>query len=131
MIVVREYLDAAGKNEYRTWFDGLDVAAATKVAVALERIVQGNKSSIEGVGEGVSEYKIDWGPGYRIYFGKDGDQLVILLGGGNKKRQNRDIADAKAAWSEYKARKRVEQKEATTKALAKSKLKSWKVKKRK
>jgi len=123
MIVVREYLDAAGKNEYRTWFDGLDVAAATKVAVALQHIAQGNKSSIEGVGEGVSEYKLDWGPGYRIYFGKDGDQLVILLGGGNKKRQERDIADAKAAWSEYKARKRAEQKQAATKALAKSKLK--------
>jgi putative addiction module killer protein len=131
MIAVREYLDAAGKNEYRTWFDGLDVVAATKVAVALERIAQGNKSSIESVGEGVSEYKIDWGPGYRIYFGKDGDQLVILLGGGNKKRQGRDIADAKAAWSEYKARKRAEQKEAETKALTKSKVKNWKLKKRK
>jgi putative addiction module killer protein len=102
-----------------------------KVTVALERIAQGNKSSIEAVGEGVSEYKIDWGPGYRIYFGKDGDQLVILLGGGNKKRQERDIADAKAAWSEYKTRKRVEQKDTAAKAFAKSKLKNWKLKKRK
>jgi putative addiction module killer protein len=105
MIAVREYVDAADRNAYRKWFDGLDVAAAAKVAVALERIAQGHQSSIEPVGEGVSEYKIDWGPGYRIYFGKDGGQLVILLGGGSKKRQNEDIEEAKAAWREYKRRK--------------------------
>jgi len=58
------------------------------------------------VGEGVSEYKIDFGPGYRIYFGKDGERLVILVGGGTKKRQQRDIAHAKAIWKDYKQRKR-------------------------
>ena len=117
MIRVREYQDARGRNEYRTWFDGLDVAAATKVTVALERIAAGNTSSIKPVGEGVSEYKIDFGPGYRIYFGKDGDQLVILLGGGTKKRQNQDIEDARAAWREYKQVK----KRAEAKTAAKSK----------
>jgi len=54
----------------------------------------------------VSEYKIDFGPGYRIYFGKDGERLVILVGGGTKKRQQRDIAGAKAIWKDYKQRKR-------------------------
>jgi putative addiction module killer protein len=117
MIRIREYLDSHGRNEYRTWFDGLDVAAATKVTVALERIAAGNTSSIKPVGEGVSEYKIDFGPGYRIYFGKDGDQLVILLGGGTKKRQNQDIEDARAAWREYKQVK----KQAEAKTAAKSK----------
>jgi putative addiction module killer protein len=73
MISLHEYLDASGRNEFRTWFNGLDVAAATKVTVALERLAGGNTSSIKPVGEGVSEYKIDFGPGYRIYFGKDGD----------------------------------------------------------
>jgi putative addiction module killer protein len=110
MIALREYLGAGGENQYRAWFMGLDVAAATKVAVALERMAQGNKSSIKGVGEGVLEYRIDFGPGYRIYLGKDGEQLIILLGGGTKKRQNEDIESAKAAWREYKQRKKAAQK---------------------
>jgi len=121
MIKVREYLDARGRNEYRTWFDGLDVAAATKVTVALERIAAGNTSSIKPVGDGVAEYKIDFGPGYRIYFGKDGERLVILLGGGTKKRQNQDIEDAKAAWRDYKQLKKDSLKQAEAKAEAKSK----------
>lgn len=124
MIAVQEYLDAAGRNQYQSWFDGLDVQAATKVTVALERIAQGNTSSIKGVGEGVSEYKIDFGPGYRIYFGKDGDRLVILLGGGTKKRQDRDISDAQDAWREYKTRKKAAQQQATAKALLKLKQKT-------
>jgi hypothetical protein len=63
-----------------------------------------------GVGEGVSECRIDFGPGYRIYFGKDGEQLIILLGGGTKKRQNEGIESAKEAWREYKQRKKNVQK---------------------
>jgi putative addiction module killer protein len=60
---------------------------------------------VKGVGGGVHEYRLDFGPGYRIYFGKDGDLLVILLGGGTKKRQQRDIEDAIARWQDYKKRK--------------------------
>jgi putative addiction module killer protein len=75
------------------------------VTVALERVAQGHTSAIKAVGEGVSEYKIDFGPGYRIYFGKDGERLVILVSGGTK-RQQRDIASAKAIWKDYKQRKR-------------------------
>ena len=59
----------------------------------------------KGVGGGVVEYKIDFGPGYRVYFGKDGDRLVILLGGGTKTRQKRDIESALAHWQDYKRRK--------------------------
>ena len=121
MIRLQEYLDASGRNEYKTWFNGLDVAAATKVTVALERIAAGNTSSIKSVGEGVSEYKIDFGPGYRIYFGKDGERLVILLGGGTKKRQSQDIENAKAAWREYKQLKKNALKQAVAKAAAKNK----------
>jgi putative addiction module killer protein len=76
----------------------------------LERIAQGHTSAVKVLGEGVSEYKLDFGPGYRIYFGKDGNTLVILLGGGTKKRQSHDIAEAQASWSEYKRRKRDAQK---------------------
>ena len=58
------------------------------------------------VGKGVSEYRTDFGPGYRVYFGQDGDVLVILLGGGTKKRQNRDISFAQERWADYKVRKK-------------------------
>ena len=58
-----------------------------------------------GVGEGVLEYRIDWGPGYRVYFGRDGDVLVILLTGGTKKRQQRDIETAKGMWEDYRRRR--------------------------
>ena len=63
----------------------------------------------KGIGEGIFECRIDFGPGYRIYFGKDGDTIVILLGGGTKKRQQKDIVNAKKFWKEYKLRKRQEQ----------------------
>ena len=77
-----------------------------KVRTAIARMEAGNFSNVEPVGHGVKEYKINFGPGYRIYFGKDGDKLVILLGGGTKKRQSRDIETAKTLWKEYKSRKR-------------------------
>jgi putative addiction module killer protein len=64
------------------------------VTVSLARIERGNLSNVKSVGAGVLEYRIDWGLGYRIYFGKDGDQLVILLAGGTKRRQQRDIEQA-------------------------------------
>ena len=82
------------------------MAAAVKVATAIYRMEQGNFSNVKGVGAGVYEYRINFGPGYRVYFGKDGDRLVILLGGGTKKRQDADIAAAKVHWSDYKCRKR-------------------------
>ena len=69
---------------------------------------QGNLSNAKGVGAGVSEFRIDFGPGYRIYFGKDGDTLIILLGGGTKKRQKKDIEVAQTLWRKYKQRKRQE-----------------------
>ena len=75
------------------------------MATALERIADGNLSSVKAVGGGVLEYKIDFGPGYRIYFGRDGDRLVILLAGGTKKRQQQDIESAKANWKDYRKRK--------------------------
>jgi putative addiction module killer protein len=69
---------------------------------------QGNFSNAKGVGAGVFEYRMDFGPGYRIYFGRDGELLVILLGGGTKKRQNQDIQAAQERWADYKRRKRRE-----------------------
>jgi putative addiction module killer protein len=105
MLDVREYLDRAGHSPFSAWSDRLNREAAAKVAAALARIQQGNLSNAKGVGAGVYEYRIDFGPGYRVYFGKDGDQLVILLGGGTKKRQQEDMATAWARWQDYKQRK--------------------------
>jgi putative addiction module killer protein len=102
---IREFLDASGRSSFARWFDGLNAAAAARVTVALTRLGQGNFSNVEGVGGGVSELKIDFGPWYRIYFGKDGERVVILLGGSSKKRQRSAIAAAQAAWAEYKRRK--------------------------
>jgi len=76
-----------------------------RVTTALTRLAQGNFSSVKGVGAGVFESRIDFGPGYRVYLGKDGDVIVVLLGGGTKKRQNRDVADAQARWKDYKERR--------------------------
>jgi putative addiction module killer protein len=106
LIQVREYLDRGGRSPFAAWFEALNAPAAAKVAIAVTRIAQGNLSNVKGVGAGVCEYKIDFGPGYRVYFGKDGEQLVILLGGGSKKRQPRDIAKAVELWQDYKKRKK-------------------------
>lgn len=108
MIEVREYLDAQGNSPFGRWFTRLNASAAAKVATAIHRMEQGNFSNVKGVGAGVYEFRIDFGPGYRIYFGKDGDQLVILLAGGTKKRQDADIVAAKERWRDYKLRKRQE-----------------------
>ena len=75
MIVVREYLDSSGDSPYAAWFNSLNAGAAAKVTMAVTRVSLGNFSNVEGVGSGVFEYKLDFGPGYRIYFGKDGEAL--------------------------------------------------------
>jgi len=107
-----EYLDADGDSPYRAWFESLNAQAAAKVTVtvtvALTRIELGNLSNVKGVGAGVQEFRIDFGPGYRVYFGKDGDRLVILLAGGTKSRQQKDIATAQERCADYKRRKKAE-----------------------
>ena len=106
MIEMREYLDIDGRSAFGRWFAALDAIAAARVSVALTRLSLGNFSNVAPVGEGVSECKIDFGPGYRVYFGQDGADLVILLAGGTKKRQPGDIARAKIDWNDYRRRKR-------------------------
>jgi putative addiction module killer protein len=78
---ILEYLDLSGRSPFAAWFDRLDAAAAAKIAIALTRLGQGNLSNVKGVGSGILEYRIDFGPGYRLYFGRDGEMLIILLGG--------------------------------------------------
>ena len=105
MLTVLEFLERDGASPFGNWFAALDAIAAAKITTAVRRLELGNFSNVKGVGAGVFEYRIDFGPGYRVYFGKDGDALVILLGGGTKKRQDRDIATAHMRWKDYKKRK--------------------------
>jgi putative addiction module killer protein len=105
MLTVREYLDVKGRSPFKRWFDRLPTQVAAKLRTAIARMEAGNLANVKGVGEGVLERTIDRGPGYRIYFGRDGKALVILLGGGTKKGQEDDIKRAKECWSDYRDRK--------------------------
>ena len=98
MLLIREYVDDRGRSPFAEWFQGLDTRAAAKVTVALARIETGNLSNAKGVG--VLEYRIDWGPGYRVYYSRVGARLILLLGGGDKSSQDRDIREAKRHWQE-------------------------------
>ncbi len=103
-ISIVEYVREDGSNPFRGWFDHLHAQAAAKVATAVTRLELGNTSRVKWIGT-IGEYRIDWGPGYRIYLGKDGETLIVLLGGGTKQRQQADINKAKALWAEYRMRK--------------------------
>ena len=107
---MREYVDARGRVPYRDWIVRLDTVTRVRVITAALRIENGNFSGAKGVGSGVYELRLDFGAGYRVYFGKDGERIVILLGGGSKQRQQRDIAAARELWTEYKRRKKTEAK---------------------
>lgn len=102
---LEEYVREDGDNPYQKWFNGLDAQAAAKVTVAKARLELGNTSNLEWF-RGIGEYKIDWGPGYRIYLAKEGDALIILFGGSTKKDQQKAIDQAVALHYEYKARKK-------------------------
>ncbi|AYG68079.1 MULTISPECIES: type II toxin-antitoxin system RelE/ParE family toxin [unclassified Rhizobium] len=100
-----EYTDRQGKSPFAPWFATIDTRAALKVRTAVGRIAHGHTSNVKSVGGGVMEYRLDYGPGYRIYFARRGDKLIILLAGGTKKRQQADIEAAQERWLDYKQRK--------------------------
>lgn len=104
-IKVEEYLTKEGKNHYRAWFDGLPVEYAAKVATARARMMAGSLGNVKPIDGTLKEYRIDWGPGVRIYLIQDGDKLIVLLGGGTKSGQKADIKRARALWDEYDVRK--------------------------
>ena len=101
-----EYLDEKGRSPFEIWFNKINAQPAAKVTTTLVRLEGGNTSNVKSLGSGVHELKIDFGPGYRVYFGYDGPTIVILLAGGTKKRQDKDIGTAKKRWADYKARKK-------------------------
>ena len=84
MAQLLEYVTAADISVFARWREKLDATTRARVTVAVLRLEAGNFSAVKGVGSGVFELRLDFGPGYRVYFGKDGEQLVVLLGGGAK-----------------------------------------------
>ena len=105
---VVEYLDSRGRSPFAGWFEGLDANAAAKITAALYQLGAGNWGNTKAVGGGIFERKVDFGPGYRIYFGKEGESLVILLGGSTKQRQQQAIEAARDRWMDYRWRKTLE-----------------------
>jgi putative addiction module killer protein len=105
VIELRQYANQQGVKPFERWFLKLDDITQARIDTFLTRMEQGGTVA-KTVGGGVLELRMDFGPGYRVYFGKDGETLVILLGGGTKKRQQPDIAAAQQLWREYKQRKR-------------------------
>lgn len=106
MIRIEEYITEDGKSPFEEWFTDLNAQAANKVNTYLTRIEQGNTSSLKPLKGALQEIRMDWGPGYRVYAGKDGDKLIVLHGGGSKQRQQNDIDQALKLWDEYKRRKK-------------------------
>ncbi len=101
-IEVLEYLTEDGRNLFRTWLEALrDAEARARIRVRINRIRLGNFGDSKSVGGGVSELRIPYGPGYRVYFGRQGNRVVILLCGGDKRTQARDIETARVAWQDY------------------------------
>ena len=102
---VFEYVTEDGKNPFREWLHSLkDVRARAQVRVKIARLRLGNFGDAKSVGEGVNELRLTIGPGYRIYFGRAGDRVVLLLCAGEKKTQKKDIARAKEYWLDYLGR---------------------------
>ncbi len=103
---VENYVTLDNKAPYEEWLDSLtDREGRNKIDIKITRLRTGNLGKCRAVGEGVTELKIDFGPGYRVYFGQDGTTLVILLCGGDKDTQDQDIKTAKEYWADYKSRK--------------------------
>ena len=103
---VLEYQSTDGASPFRAWFTSVEARAAAKIRRAVDKLGRGLRPDVKPVGQGVFEARIDYGPGYRVYFGLDGDETVILLGGGNKARQDRDIRKAQDCWADYKHQKK-------------------------
>ena len=104
MFEIEEYLDERGRSPFARWLEDIDKVAAARVTIAVTRIAKGNLSNARPVGQGVSEYRLHFGPGYRIYFAMMGATLIVLLGGGSKRGQRRDIEEAQRLWADYKRR---------------------------
>ena len=105
VVEIRKFQTKQGDIPFDNWIYGLNLQAQVRIGLRLDRIERGNFGDRKSVGKGVWELRIDYGPGYRVYYGRDGQEIVILLGGGTKKRQNADIEQAQNKWKQYKQEK--------------------------
>jgi len=105
-VEVREYVTADGGTPLIEWLDALrDGNARARILARLDRLRAGLLGDWKSAGEGICELRVDYGPGYRVYYGQDGNTLIILLCGGDKRTQQKDIERAHGYWKDYKARK--------------------------
>jgi len=100
------FVDEDGRKPVADWIRDLPGPARSKIATAIARMRAGNLAQLKSVGDGLLEYRIDWGPGYRLYLGRVGHELIVLVAGGSKSRQQDDIRTAKRRWSIYSANRR-------------------------
>lgn len=106
MLTLKTYVDRKGKAIFADWLEALrDTQARARIDVRLNRLANGLAGDAKVVGQGVTELRIDWGPGYRVYFARDGAAVVLLLCGGDKRTQQKDIEHAIEYWKDYQARR--------------------------
>ncbi|MGD0251484.1 MAG: type II toxin-antitoxin system RelE/ParE family toxin [Verrucomicrobiota bacterium] len=98
---IREYTEG-GHSPFGEWFNELDAVTAARVDRYIRRLEAGNFGAAKPLRDGVFELRLDFGPGYRVYYGREGRTIIILLGGGSKRRQDADIAAAVERWKRYK-----------------------------
>lgn len=107
---IRNYQTPDGRSPFEEWLDALrDKRAIDKIEKRLRRVESGNLGDYRSVGEGVCEFRINYGPGYRVYFGQIGSTIILLLCGGDKSTQEEDIQKAKEYWSDYERRQSTNQ----------------------
>ena len=105
MCRIEHYLTDSGKDVFQDWLESLrDRQAQARIAVRLARLSAGNLGDCKPVGDGVWELRLDWGPGYRVYYARAGDVLILLLCGGDKRTQQKDIEQARAYWQHHQER---------------------------
>ena len=109
MIEIRRYVDNTAKDVFGEWIQSLkDRTAVSRIYTRIDRLAVGNAGDSRSVGKGVQELRIDYGPGYRVYYARAGDALILLLCGGDKSTQSSDIRLAIAYWHDYREREKGE-----------------------
>lgn len=105
MFNIQIYNEASGKKPFNEWFEGLSIKTQQRIDARLVRVEAGNLGDFKSVGKGVSELRFHFESGYRVYFARDGQKVILLLSAGNKSSQRRDIKKAQDFWADYLERK--------------------------